>query len=156
MAELKRVGQPEITFCVSVQLKKGEQRTEILKNTIRRFPVTYSWFDVFDIAVENHKNEIHLPDSAFEKFEKIATVSVSSSNSTEKYSPSVFDKISVLTDFDSNLKYVVIDLDVTDLVPKDPVCSETQPQSAFDLIMGNKRRQPQKIPTDKQRFTGGF
>ena len=121
------------------------------KNAIRKFNLIDTWFDVFSIVTEN----ADIDDETDKHFEKIAKVEVSASPTSSTFNPDPYDKISVLHDFDSNLKYVVINLKF-DNQTKGPASAVSQSVNAFDLLMGasTRTRKPAKIPDDKLRFTG--
>jgi len=84
---------PQITFCVSVNLKKGDTKSSVISNAIRKFSTQHTWYDVFDICTENDES---IPKNCFDNFEKLSTVSVSSklsASAMEQYRPKAFKQI---------------------------------------------------------------
>lgn len=161
MADEKYLEDSVVTFCVTVNLKRGNKKQAAVTNSIRKFSNTYTWYDVFDIATEAVPDDL-LPKSCFDNFEKLSAISVSSRPSdclVDKFTPNSYDKIFVLTDFDKSLKYVTIEIDVTKACSEnEQSSSSTGSKNAFSILMqtSQKKRPPSKICVDKERFTGLF
>lgn len=150
------VGGDSVTFSVSVKFldRHDDSKPEkyVVKNVITRFQKSDTWFDVFEIVTE----DIAIPKSVDETFEKIAKVKVSKTQSTETFTANPYDQVSVITDFDSSMKYVLIEIDNTEADAKvHPPTSPEAESSAFDVLMSaTPRVKASKIPQDKPRFSG--
>ena len=150
----------EITFCVSVNLRIGDTITTVVQNSIRKFSYQDTWFDIFDVTTENDDS---IPKCCFDNFEKLSSITVSSKptgSGIEQYSPNAYDKISVLIDFDKNLKYVTINITDPRKDAEQSTSSATSgTQNAFSILMetGNQKKHlPNKISAEKERFTGSM
>ena len=98
----------EITFCVTVNLRKGDSKTTVVHNSIRKFSNRDTWFDIFDVVTENDES---IPKCCFDNFEKLSTITVSSKptgSGFKRFTPKAYYEISVLINFDTTLKYVII------------------------------------------------
>lgn len=144
-------GASSIILSVTVNLK-GKTTRNLVQNNVRQFRPTDTWYDVYEIVTEAVASEI--PRGIDETFEKVAKVKVTKANGTETFSPSPYDMIKIVHDFDKNLKYVNIDIEDTNSPHTDGM--NDQAKSAFDVLMRSsvELRKPNPIPTDKARYNG--
>ena len=90
-APVKEKHGESVTFSVSVLVNNdGKPQKTLVKNAIRKFQDTDTWFDVFDVACE----AVELPKTLTENFEKYAQVQVSSDvSSTNVFDADPYDTI---------------------------------------------------------------
>ena len=134
----------EITFCVSVNLRKGDTKTTVVQNSIRKFSYQDTWFHIFDVTTENNDSILKC---CFDNFEKLPSITVSSKptcSGIEQYSPNAHDKISVLIDSDISLKNVTINIIDPSKNAEQPSSSGTQ--NVFSILMqtGNQKKTSSK------------
>ena len=142
------------TFSVSVnKIIDGKNATNIIKNNIRRINTTSNWFELFDYATDSVTEDI-LPREAWDNFEKLASVSVSSSPVGEQFNVDPYEQIHVLADFDSSLKYVTISLKLTTDINNNN--NNKSEQNAMAILMGSRSAKKMAKPLDvnKAKFTG--
>ena len=101
-----------LTFSVSVnKVVDGKNNEQIIKNNIRRISKTSTWFDLFDYATDTAPDDV-LPRLCYDNFEKLSAVSVSATPHREQFNVDPYEKIHILSDFDTSLKYVTINLKI--------------------------------------------
>ena len=151
-APVKEKHGESVTFSVSVLVNNdGKPQKTLVKNVIRKFQDTDTWFDVFDVACE----AVELPKTLTENFEKYAQVQVSSDvSSTNVFDADPYDTIKTLKQFDPSLKYVTIKLKYPDL--SESKGNEGETVDAFSILMTStaNKKKPTKMPSDKPMFTG--
>ena len=109
MASELKITRVEATFCVSVVVKPAEKKCTVVKNALKRIPTCNTWEDLFNDAIIN-VSEDDLSDHIVDKYSKIASISVSREPNGEAFYPENTEEISNTLDFDSNLKYVTVSL----------------------------------------------
>ena len=88
--------------------KETENKTTaFIKNAIRSVEKSSTWFDIFDYSTDRLSDD-DFPTDMWDKFEKLATIGVSSTVNREQFYPDPYEKISVLRDFDESLRYATI------------------------------------------------
>ena len=75
-----------VVFSVNVLLKKGDFSRNIVRNSVRKCPPKNSWYDLFE-EVTQQIDESPIPSSVWNDFEKLASISVPSSQNGEQFHP---------------------------------------------------------------------
>ena len=103
----------KVTFSVSVFEETANKTTVIVKNAIRSVEKSSTCFDLFDYCTDRLLDD-DFPTDTWDKFEKLATIGVSSTVDGEQFYPDPYEKISVLRDFDESLRYATIHIHSSD------------------------------------------
>ena len=94
-------------FSMSVFKETANKTTVVDKNAIWSVEKSSTWFDLFDYCTDRLSDEDFSTDT-WDKFEKLATIGVSSTVNGEQFYPDPYEKISVLRDFDESLRYATV------------------------------------------------
>ena len=96
------------------------------------------------------------PREAWDNFEKLASVSVSSSPVGEQFNVDPYEQIHVLADFDSSLKYVTISLKLTTDINNNNNNNNKSEQNAMAILMGSRsaKKMAKSLDVNKAKFTG--
>ena len=97
----------KVTFSVSVFEETANKTTVVVKNAIRSVEKSSTCFDLFDYCTDRLSDD-DFPTDMWDKFEKLATIGVSSTVNGEQFYPDPYEKLSVLRDFDESLRYATI------------------------------------------------
>ena len=118
---------------------------------MKRIPTCNTWEDLFNDAIIN-VSEDDLSDDIVDKYSKIASISVSREPNGEAFYPENTEEISNTLDFDSNLKYVTVSLQLH----SDSPTSHPEIKDANQVLMASRYalKNPHKIGEDRARFTG--
>ena len=76
-----------VVFSVNVLLKKGDSSRDIVRKSIRKTSTKNSWYDLFEEVTQQIDESPDIPSSVWNDFEKLASVSVSSSQNGEQFHP---------------------------------------------------------------------
>ena len=74
-------------FLVNVLLKKGNSSRNIVRNSILKRSTKNSWYDLFEEVTQQIDESPDIPSSVWNDFEKLASISVSSSQNGEQFHP---------------------------------------------------------------------
>ena len=75
-------------FSVNVLLKKGDSsRNIIVRNSIGKTSTKDSWYDLFEEVTQQIDESLDIPSSVWNDLEKLASISVSSSQNGEQFHP---------------------------------------------------------------------
>ena len=148
MASETKIARVEATFCVSVVVKRAEKKCTVVKNTLKRVPTCNTWEDLFIDAIINILED-DLSDDIVNKYSKIASISVSREPKGEAFYPENTEEISNTLDFDSNLKYVTVSLQLHSNSPT----SHPEIKDANKVLMASRYalKNPQKIGENKKK-----
>ena len=145
-----------LTFSVSVnKVVDGKNNEQIIKNNIRRISKTSTWFDLFDYATDTVLDDV-LPRLCYDNFEKLSAVSVSATPHGEQFNVDPYEKIHILSDFDTSLKYVTINLKIESSdINNNRKCEQ---QDAMAVLMAARTATKLAKPLDinRARFTGRY
>ena len=72
---------------VNVLMKKGDSSRKIIRNSIRKTSTKNSWLDLFEEVTQQIDESPDIPSSVWNDFEKLASISVSSSQNGEQFHP---------------------------------------------------------------------
>ena len=149
------VNENSVTFSVTIALKTGKNEQTVVKNSIRKTLTTNTWYDLFEAATENVPESPDFPGSIWNDFEKNSSVAVSSAQTGEPYYPDPYDEIKTLTDFDTTLRYVKIQvINSESNNPANVETSDLQSKNAFSLLMSSRTQMKKPAKMDKERHTG--
>ena len=73
-----------VVFSVNVLLKKGDSSRNIVRNSIRKTSTKNSWYEEVTQQIDESPD---IPSSVWNDFEKLASISVSSSQNGEQFHP---------------------------------------------------------------------
>ena len=73
-----------VVFSVNVLLKKGDSSRNIVRNSIRKTSTKNSWYEEVTQQIDESQD---IPSSVWNDFEKLASISVSSSQNGEQFHP---------------------------------------------------------------------
>ena len=76
-----------VVFSVNVLLKKGESSRNIVRNSIRKTSTKNSWYNLFEEVTQQTDESPDIPSSVWNDFEKLASISMSSSQNGEQFHP---------------------------------------------------------------------
>ena len=76
-----------VVFSVNVLLKKGNSSRKNVRNSIRKTSTKNSWYDLFEEVTQHIDESPDIPSSVWNDFEKLASMSVSSSQNGEQLHP---------------------------------------------------------------------
>ena len=74
-------------FFVNVLLKKGDSSRNIVRNSIHKTSTKNSWYDLFEEVTQQIYESPDIPRSVWNDFEKLASISVPSSQNGEQFHP---------------------------------------------------------------------
>ena len=72
---------------VNVVLKKGDSSRNIVRNSIRKTSSKNSWYDLFEEVTQQIDESPDIPSSVWNDFEKLASISVPTSQNGEQFHP---------------------------------------------------------------------
>ena len=75
-----------VVFSVTVLLKKGDSSRNVVRNSIRKTSTKNSWYDLFEEVTQQIDESPDIPSSVWNDFEKLASISVSSSQNLVSHS----------------------------------------------------------------------
>lgn len=96
-----------VTFSVSVFKETENKTTVYVRNAIRSVEKSITYFGLFDYSMDRLSVD-DFPTDRWDKFEKLATIGVSSTVNREQFYPDPYEKISVLRNFDESFRYATI------------------------------------------------
>ena len=76
-----------VVFSVNVLLKKGNSSRKNVRNSIRKTSTKNSWYVLFEEVTQHIDESPDIPSSVWNDFEKLASMSVSSSQNGEQLHP---------------------------------------------------------------------
>ena len=76
-----------VVFLVNVLLKKGDYSGNIVRNSIHKRSTKNSWYDLFEEVTQQIDESPDIPRSVWNDFEKLASISVPSSQNGEQFHP---------------------------------------------------------------------
>ena len=76
-----------VIFSVNVMLKICNSSRNIVRNSIRKTSTKNSWYDLFEEVTQQIDESPDIPSSVWNDFEKLASISVSSSQNGEQFHP---------------------------------------------------------------------
>ena len=72
---------------MNVLLKKGDSLRNIVSNSIRKTSTKDCWYNLFEEVTQQIDESLDIPSSVWNDFEKLASISVSSSQNGEQFHP---------------------------------------------------------------------
>ena len=72
---------------MDVLLKKGDSSRDVVRNSIRKTSTKNNWYDLFEEVTQQVDESPDIPSSVWNDFEKLASISVSSSQNGEQFHP---------------------------------------------------------------------
>ena len=145
-----------LTFSVSVnKVVDGKNNEQIIKNNIRRISKTSTWFDLFDYATDTVPDDV-LPRLCYDNFEKLSAVSVSATPHGEQFNVDPYEKIHILSDFDTSLKYVTINLKIESSDINNNRKCEQQDAMAVLMAARTATKLAKPLAINRARFTGRY
>ena len=95
-----------------------------------------------------------LPRLCYDNFEKLSAVSVSATPHGEQFNVDPYEKIHILSDFDTSLKYVTINLKIED-INNNRKCEQ---QDAMAVLMAaiTATKLAKPLDINRARFTGRY
>ena len=66
---------------------EGDSSRNIVRNSIRKTSTKNSWYDLFEEVTQQIDESLNIPSSVWNDFEKLASISVSSSQNGEQFHP---------------------------------------------------------------------
>ena len=74
-------------FVEKRSLKKGDSSRNIVRNSIHKTSTKNSWYDLFEEVTQQIDESPDIPRSVWNDFEKLASISVPSSQNGEQFHP---------------------------------------------------------------------
>ena len=76
-----------VVFSVNVLMKKGDSSRKIIRNSLLKTSNKNSWYDLFEEVTQQIDDSPDIPSSVWNDVEKLASISVSSSQNGEQFHP---------------------------------------------------------------------